>query len=197
MKPSKKSWSGSSILVLFVVGLLAALGIFLYIRYLKKKKQEQATTEEEQPADTTGPVEAQPDALLNFYKGVKQIMAETNNEDDNRAALLTAQAAFETGEFTSEILVGNNNAFGMRQPKVRDTTSLGDKNGYASYASIDDSIRDRLLWDDYNKVSYEGATVTSFVQGLNKLSYFEDSFLNYKNGVNLYMKKLQAEISRG
>lgn len=187
-----------SILVLFVVGSLVALGIFLWLRNRKKKQQEAQAADQAATDQTATEVEAQPDALLNFYKGVQTIMSESGGTFDvNRAALLTSQAAFETDGFTSNVLVNNNNAFGMRQPKVRDTTSLGDKNGYASYASIDDSIRDRLLWDDYNKVSYEGATVTTFVQSLNKLSYFEDSFLNYKNGVNTWMKKLQAEISKG
>lgn len=197
MKQSKKSYSGWITLVLFVVGLLAALGIFLWLRNRKRKSQEAQATQQDQE-QTQGPMETQPDALLNFYNGTRQIIQDTYGTDDSaRAALLTAQAAFETDNFTSAVLVNNNNAFGMRQPQVRDTTSLGDKGGYASYATIDDSIKDRLLWDDYNKVSYEGATVTTFVQNLNKLSYFEDSFLNYKNGVNAWMKKLQAIISRG
>lgn len=197
MKQSKKSSSGWITLALVVVGLLAALGIFLWLRNRKKKQQDQQASQTDQES-TQGSVEAQPDALLNFYNGTRQIIQDTYGTDDSlKAALLTAQAAFETDNFTSQVLVNNNNAFGMRQPQVRDTTSLGDKGGYASYATIDDSIKDRLLWDDYNKVSYEGATVTTFVQNLNKLSYFEDSFLNYKNGINAWMKKLQAIISRG
>jgi hypothetical protein len=136
--------------------------------------------------------------MIKFYALVKQDLAESyGNVDETRARLLTAQAAFETAEFTSDVYQNNKNAFGMRQPRVRETTSLGDKNEYASYGSVEDSVKDRLLWDDFNTVGYDGATVETFCQKLNKLSYFEAPYLQYKNGVNAYYKKLSAEISVG
>lgn len=196
MKQSKKSYSLLSILLALLAGLLIVLGIFLYIRNTKRKKQEETLPEVDE-ADTTVP-EPTDDALLNFYIETKKVVSDHYGvEDTNRAALLTAQAAFETGEFTSDLYFANNNAFGMRQPKVRDTTSLGQKGNYAHYASIADSIKDRLMWDDYNKVSYENATVKSFSQSLNKLSYFEAPYLEYQNGVNAYFKKLNSQISQG
>lgn len=187
MAQSKKSSNGLIILVLFVVGSLAALGIFLYIKWKKK----QVATQEANPQPDNQEVEPDPDAMIKFYQLTREVVSNHYGTiDENKVDLLTAQAAFETGDFTSPIYQENYNAFGMRNPKVRATTSLGDKSGYAYYASVTDSIEDRLLWDDNNQVNYEGFDVTKFCQAIYKLGYFTDSFLTYKNGVNAYAKKL-------
>lgn len=198
MVRSKKSSYGLSILVLFVVGSLLALGIFLYFRSKKKIVASDGEIEDE-PHDDSRDEEPNENALLNFYVEAKKVVKDHYGIDDNvRATLLTSQAAFETGNFVSQVYLSNNNAFGMKQPKVRPTTSIGEKGRYANYPTVYDSILDRLLWDDYNKVEYPGdTTVKSFTQRLNKLAYFEAPYLEYQNGVNAYCKKLQTLISQG
>jgi hypothetical protein len=55
-------------------------------------------------------------------------------------------AMFESGHFTSNIFKNNHNAFGMMQPKIRKTTSIGDKDGFATYSNLFQSARDFFLW---------------------------------------------------
>ena len=42
------------------------------------------------------------------------------------ARYITAQAAHETGNFTSKIFKENNNLFGMKKPAVRKTYAIGE-----------------------------------------------------------------------
>lgn len=57
-----------------------------------------------------------------------------------------AQMLLESGHFNSNLVKTNNNYFGMKQPCVRNTVSLGKKNGYASYKNWAWSVLDYALW---------------------------------------------------
>lgn len=64
--------------------------------------------------------------------------------------LVLAQSAFETGDFTSRLIVEQKNAFGMRQPEVRETTSIGEgPTGFATYATLADSVEDYFMRQRY------------------------------------------------
>ena len=63
--------------------------------------------------------------------------------------VVLAQIMLETGNLKSNIYKSNHNLFGMRYPKGRTTTSIGVKNGYADYESIDDCILDYAIWQTY------------------------------------------------
>jgi hypothetical protein len=180
-----------------LLGLLGALGLFLFIRNRNKANQltQETINDEELPEEP----ELDPDAMIKFNQMCQQRIVDRYGEPDQlKANLLTAQAAFETGDFSSELLQENQNAFGMRQAKIRETSSIGDKGGYASYPDVAASINDRLMWDDYNHVgNYSEYDVTKFCQAIYKLGYFTAPFLQYKNGVNAYYKKLLSELSKG
>jgi uncharacterized FlgJ-related protein len=60
--------------------------------------------------------------------------------------LVFAQAILETGHFKSTVFRDNNNLFGMRLPKVRKTTAIGKKRGYAVYSDWIMSVQDYKLW---------------------------------------------------
>lgn len=60
--------------------------------------------------------------------------------------LVYAQMRLESGNYKSKLAQENNNYFGMKQPKVRQTLSLGAKNGYASYRNWVYSVADYALW---------------------------------------------------
>ena len=60
--------------------------------------------------------------------------------------IVLAQMKLESGNYTSKLALENNNYFGMKQPRRRLTTSLGEKNGYASYQSWVHSVLDYALW---------------------------------------------------
>ena len=55
-------------------------------------------------------------------------------------------ARSESGNFKSKIFRENNNAFGMRLAKRRQTTAVGKNRGYAIYNDWYDSVYDYWLW---------------------------------------------------
>lgn len=57
-----------------------------------------------------------------------------------------AQARLETGNFTSKIFRENKNMFGMKLPRLRKTTAIGEQNSHAKYTSWVQSLVDYKLW---------------------------------------------------
>lgn len=55
------------------------------------------------------------------------------------------QAIMESG-LVSDIALVNHNIFGMRLPRVRATTAIGSRNGYAVYSSWQSSVDDYALF---------------------------------------------------
>jgi len=62
--------------------------------------------------------------------------------------IVFAQAVLESANFKSVLFKKNNNLFGMKVPKTRKTTAI-NKTGYSKYESIDDSIQDYFLFQEY------------------------------------------------
>jgi len=58
------------------------------------------------------------------------------------ADFVICQAALETGNFRSNLLLRADNAFGMRIAHVRPQPRIGESNGYAVYATLRDSVAD-------------------------------------------------------
>jgi len=83
--------------------------------------------------------------------------------------LILAQSALETGHWTSNLIETVNNAFGMKHPRVRPTTSAGATSaGFAIYPDLCNSVEDYLLRqknfnipNTANPVEYITATVNS------------------------------------
>lgn len=63
--------------------------------------------------------------------------------------LIAAQAALETGNFTSAIYVENNNLFGLKRPTQRPTTAVGSNRGHAVFLDRRDSVEDYFLRQSY------------------------------------------------
>lgn len=59
-----------------------------------------------------------------------------------------AQARLETGNFTSRIFRENKNMFGMKLPRKRKTTAIGEHNNHAKYSSWLQSVADYKIWQD-------------------------------------------------
>jgi hypothetical protein len=74
------------------------------------------------------------------------------------------QARIESGNFTSKVFRDNNNMFGMRLPRIRPTLAVGERYGYAVYASWRDSVIDRLLLELW---SYKGLDIEAYLKKLN------------------------------
>jgi hypothetical protein len=73
------------------------------------------------------------------------------------------QARIESGNFTSKVFRDNNNMFGMRLPRIRPTLAVGERYGYAVYASWRDSVIDRLLLELW---SYKGLSIEAYLKKL-------------------------------
>ncbi len=94
----------------------------------------------------------------------------------NKAGILfpdvvLAQARLETGNFTSKVFKENNNLFGMKLPKVRSTTAIGEQNSHATYANWLQSVVDYKLWQD--DVVKKHRTKRAYLKYLSK-NYAED-----------------------
>ena len=64
--------------------------------------------------------------------------------------IVFAQAVLESGHFKSPLFINQNNLFGMRAPKKRETTAINKgKKEYALYNDWDSSIEDYLLWQEF------------------------------------------------
>lgn len=98
------------------------------------------------------------------------------------AKYITAQAAHESANFTSFIYKNNNNCFGMKYVGQKLAT---EKNGYANYKTIEDCIADykgyfqRRSFGTFDKVS-------TFVESLKAVNYFEAPVEEYKAGVTYF-----------
>lgn len=64
--------------------------------------------------------------------------------------IVFVQAIIESGNFESRLFKNHNNLFGMRFPRVRETTATGEnKRGYARYKDWDDSVLDYYFWQNF------------------------------------------------
>lgn len=124
-----------------------------------------------------------------------QIMREvfiSNDISPAMAEILIAQARHETGNFTSNLFVKSNNAFGMRHPSKRPTTSLGPfaraegRGGYAHYESLEDSAMDMVLYLRARNIP-NYSQVRPYIRHIKKKNYFEDSYYRYAKAVERHV----------
>jgi hypothetical protein len=100
--------------------------------------------------------------------------------------IVFAQAILESGNFKSKVSRENNNFFGMRLAKVRETTAIGQKSGYAKYGSWKDGVRDYKLWQDRIIKNKPNITRDQYMSLLNRI-YSESSI--YMSQVKLIVRQ--------
>lgn len=188
-KKSLKSWT-------LWASVLAGL-VVLYVVFQKFLNQSDETgTENEDPNNLPTDNKGNMDIQENY--GIIRSELLSAGYSENMAKIVTAQAMWETANFTSEVFQNNNNYFGMRQPKQRQTTSLGDVGGYASYNTPDDSIKDLIMWfDAKGDTQKDYDTPEIYVNYIKSKNYFSDTLSHYKAGVNACYKTLLTEIAAG
>ena len=79
------------------------------------------------------------------------------------AKYIFSQAAFETGNFTSDIFRENNNLFGMKLPVIRQTTAIGVNRGHAIFKDITDSIKDFALYHKARGIAPSFSSITAYI----------------------------------
>ena len=99
--------------------------------------------------------------------------------------IVFAQAVLESAHFKSKIFRENNNIFGMKIAKKRQTSSVGAKNGFSVYISWRDSIIDYYYYQE---------------MVLNKNKFTREQYFNYLDRSyaqsSFYSKKLKEIIKR-
>jgi len=108
---------------------------------------------------------------------------------DEMSKMIVAQAGFETGNFTSAIFLENKNLFGMKLPKIRKTTAIGEARGHAVYKSWEDSIKDYWLYSKALGYLSSYSSIVNWVRALVQKKYFEAKPEEYQRGVETYYKK--------
>lgn len=112
---------------------------------------------------------------------------------EKEARIITAQSAFETAGWTSDLVEQNNNYFGMKY--AGQALSTGEKNGFANYLNMEDSLQDYRKWFTLNAASYKpeySNSVTEYVAWLKSIGYFEAPEFIYSNGVREYFNAIFA-----
>lgn len=174
-KSSKKSRTGLIISLALLLGLVIVLIVFL----IRKIKKNQPVTIPETANDA-----------IKFY-----FLCWGISSNELLCKLMTAIAAHETGNFKSDIYIKNHNAFGMKMPTKRKTIAVKELNGYAYYNSIEDSIRDWLLWWEYHNIDPGSfKNVTEIVNAMKEKQYFEASLTGYRKAVQGHFNVLDPQI---
>lgn len=106
----------------------------------------------------------------------------------NQSKFIVSQAAHETANFTSDIFLNNNNLFGMKLAKIRETTAIGEKKYHAVYKTYFESIKDYKIYFEYNGYLQSYSTVDTFIKALKTKKYFEADEEKYLIGVKHFLK---------
>lgn len=101
--------------------------------------------------------------------------------------IVFAQAILESGHFKSNLAKTNNNLFGMKHPKFRETTAIGkSKSGYAKYESWIHSVEDYSYWQNY-VVKNDNITRNQYFYLLGKIYATDKNYVSrLKRKIDLY-----------
>jgi Mannosyl-glycoprotein endo-beta-N-acetylglucosaminidase. len=108
------------------------------------------------------------------------------------AKIITAQAAHETGNFTSILYKEFNNPFGMKHPAVRQTTATGTWYGYATFPDIVTAVADFVLYWKAQKLQSAFAKVETYITAIKARGYFGDLYSTYLTAVKHYYNQYYA-----
>lgn len=103
------------------------------------------------------------------YYSLQDIEKLLINNNIQYHKIVLAQIRLETGNLSSFLCRENKNLFGMKYPKQRETTALGEYLGHAKYETYTDCIIDYAIWQKNN---YIDGCYYSF---LDSIGYAEDS----------------------
>lgn len=178
MKKYKKLLNWYGLLLLFSIGWLLLWNFFpnfrIWVRGLisPTKKGEIANT-----------LEA--DIIINVVQDL--------GGRESLGKMLAAKAFVETGRFTSSVYENNNNAFGMKCPRTRETLMVRCKNNYAYFNSLRDSVRDYFLWWKFHKIGIHALnylTLPELLQKEKDYHYYTTDVASYTKKVNWFYERL-------
>jgi hypothetical protein len=113
--------------------------------------------------------------------------------NDNLSAWALSQFAHETKGFTSDLYYSNNNVCGMKF--ASQALSIGEKNGYANYTTIDNSVQDFVNWysicrNNIFSLPLYISNLSDYVSFLKNNDYFEADEAEYLKGCQFFYDKM-------
>jgi len=159
----------------YYLGLLLLSGLFLLTRILKSNSK--TITDLKVP-------EGIKNAFDQVFKSSPYYASENN---------WIAISKMETAAWTSNLFKNAINLWGMKLPKVRPTTAAGQlasgNNFWARYNSLNDSVKDIILWMEYTKFPKQSLSLTDHIEEMKKRGYFEESIPQYTKLVEAWLAK--------
>jgi len=106
---------------------------------------------------------------------------------ESMTRFIFAQSQVESANFTSNLFISQNNAFGMKNARIRPTTGFPvEGTEFAGYTDLKSSIQDLLLWFDYTGFP-NVSDVNTYVRKLKDRNYFEEGQQDYINAMNSWL----------
>lgn len=136
---------------------------------------------------------------MNYFTEIENI-AKVDGMPDALALLIAAQAAHETGNFTSRVFIEDLNCFGYKRfPGARYQESNGrvspEGNSYAKYDSIANSVHEITAWirrriteGRFPRLS-EVTTAAEYAQALKDCGYYGDTEQHYQHGLEAALER--------
>jgi len=113
-------------------------------------------------------------------------LLKENGFNPETAKIITAQAAFETGNFNSVIFLEQNNLFGMKLAKKRKTLAIDENRAHAVFNSLEDSVSDFRIYFKYFGYPETFSSVADYCSQIKEKKYFEANLQHYTKGVEFY-----------
>ena len=142
-----------------LVFLFSLLVVFMALEHARVRDEvDRVTREADELRDVADSLSLEIDSLHELsWENIEYFMDVYGVQHKD---VVLRQVMIETGNLSSKICLENNNLFGMKLPRVRETVALGSKRGHAYYASWIDSVRDYKLWQD---AMYRGGDYYGFL----------------------------------
>jgi uncharacterized FlgJ-related protein len=166
-KKELKFWKMITQIQITIFAALTAITLIMNIKLVEKENETLDLFKQQQELEIqSDSLRAELDSLhVLSWKNIEYWIDTLGIEHKE---IVMQQIALETGMLTSNICRENNNLFGMKQARVRETTALGTKRGHAYYSSYIESIKDYKLWQDN---MYDGGDYYVF---LDRIGYAEN-----------------------
>lgn len=139
-----------------------------------------------------------------FLTREQRILIALQDRTPRMQQIILAQAKHESGNFSNSLTIYHNNLFAMRHPRRRPTTSIGPygkaegRTGYASFKSIESSVKDYQLYTQYVKAPVD-TTLSAYVTFLHDKRYFECPLHSKGTGLcsrDVYFRAIDKWIER-
>lgn len=131
-------------------------------------------------------------------KKIVDILVNKYNYGLAMATMWTMVSIAETADYTSNLFVNHHNLFGMKHPKKRKTTSIGQtSSGFASYNTEEEAILDLVYYMQEFDYPSNFTTPESQLKFMKAKGYFEEPYEQYWNLLQAWYQKILKEHEQG